>query len=78
MNGKRLDLQQRPELLKGQIEFEAGSEYCVRPPAHPTFLFLIGTPSHTIIISRYKLSECSYRYASVCMFSYSWIPHGSY
>ena len=41
MSGKRIDLNQRPELLKGQVEFEAGGEYCLRPPMFPTYLFLI-------------------------------------
>lgn len=42
MNGKRLDLAQRPELLKGQVDFEAGPEYCLRPPMFPTYLFVLG------------------------------------
>lgn len=42
MNGKRVDLASRPELLKGQVEFVAGSEYCLRPPVFPTYLFVIG------------------------------------
>ena len=42
MNGKRLDLAQRPELMKGQVEFEAGPEYCLRSPMFSTFLFVIG------------------------------------
>lgn len=45
MNGRRVDLAQRPELLKGQVEFEAGREYCVRPPMFPTYLFLLGKRS---------------------------------
>ena len=40
MNGKRLA--QRPELLKGQVDFEAGPEYCLRPPMFPTYLFVLG------------------------------------
>ena len=42
MSGKRVDLYERPELCKGQVEFEAGREYCVRPPMFPTYLFLLG------------------------------------
>ena len=42
MNGKRLDLAQRPEPLKGQVDFEAGPEYCLRPPMFPTYLFVLG------------------------------------
>ena len=36
MNGKRLDLEQR------QVDFEAGPEYCLRPPMFPTYLFVLG------------------------------------
>ena len=43
MSGKRVDLYERPELCKGQVEFEAGREYCVRPPMFPTYLFLLGS-----------------------------------
>ena len=45
MSGKRVDLAQRAELLKGQVEFEAGPEYCVRPIMFPTYLFVIGARS---------------------------------
>ena len=37
-----MDLASRPELLKGQVEFVAGPEYCLRPPVFPTYLFVIG------------------------------------
>ena len=42
MSGKRVDLYERPELCKGQVEFEASREYGVRPPMFPTYLFLLG------------------------------------
>ncbi|XP_042053619.1 protein transport protein Sec24-like At3g07100 [Salvia splendens] len=40
-SGRRVDLDQRPELLKGSIELIAPAEYMVRPPMPPLFLFLI-------------------------------------
>ncbi|KAK6120063.1 hypothetical protein DH2020_046193 [Rehmannia glutinosa] len=40
-SGRRVDLDQRPELLKGSIEFIAPAEYMVRPPMPPLYFFLI-------------------------------------
>ncbi|PKA51992.1 Protein transport protein Sec24-like [Apostasia shenzhenica] len=40
-NGRRCDLEQRPELTKGSIEFVAPTEYMVRPPMPPLYFFLI-------------------------------------
>ncbi|CAJ2631773.1 unnamed protein product [Trifolium pratense] len=39
--GKRVDLNQRPELTKGTVEFVAPTEYMVRPPMPPVYFFLI-------------------------------------
>ncbi|GAW81646.1 protein transport protein Sec24A [Plasmodium gonderi] len=39
--GKRKDLFQRPELCTGSVEFIAPSDYMVRPPQPPVYLFLI-------------------------------------
>ncbi|KAJ6900468.1 protein transport protein Sec24-like [Populus alba x Populus x berolinensis] len=39
--GKRIDLDQRPELTKGSVEFVAPTEYMVRPPMPPLYFFLI-------------------------------------
>ncbi|XP_050216499.1 protein transport protein SEC24 A [Mercurialis annua] len=39
--GRRIDLDQRPELTKGSIEFVAPTEYMVRPPMPPLYFFLI-------------------------------------
>ncbi|OIV91078.1 hypothetical protein TanjilG_17038 [Lupinus angustifolius] len=39
--GKRVDLNQRPELTKGTVEFVASAEYMVRPPMPPVYFFLI-------------------------------------
>ncbi|XP_043691777.1 protein transport protein Sec24-like At3g07100 [Telopea speciosissima] len=40
-NGRRTDLDQRPELSKGSVEFVAPTEYMVRPPMPPLYFFLI-------------------------------------
>ncbi|KAL6502874.1 Protein transport protein Sec24A [Orobanche hederae] len=40
-SGRRVDLDQRPELLKGSIEFIAPAEYMVRPPMPALYFFLI-------------------------------------
>lgn len=39
--GKRIDLDQRPELTKGSVEFVAPTEYMMRPPMPPVYFFLI-------------------------------------
>ncbi|XP_059670933.1 protein transport protein SEC24 A [Cornus florida] len=39
--GRRIDLDQRPELTKGSVEFIAPAEYMVRPPMPPLYFFLI-------------------------------------
>lgn len=48
--GQRQDLQQRPELLKGEVEIIAPAEYMVRPPQPAAYLFLIDV-SYTSIQS---------------------------
>ncbi|KAK2975141.1 hypothetical protein RJ640_010821 [Escallonia rubra] len=40
-SGRRIDLDQRPELIKGSVEFIAPAEYMVRPPMPPVYFFLI-------------------------------------
>ncbi|PON69609.1 Sec23/Sec [Parasponia andersonii] len=39
--GKRVDLDQRPELTRGSVEFVAPTEYMIRPPMPPLYFFLI-------------------------------------
>ncbi|XP_011021713.1 PREDICTED: protein transport protein Sec24-like At3g07100 [Populus euphratica] len=39
--GRRIDLNQRPELIKGSVDFVAPTEYMVRPPMPPLYFFLI-------------------------------------
>ncbi|KAL1539716.1 Protein transport protein Sec24A [Salvia divinorum] len=40
-SGRRVDLDQRPELINGSVEFIAPAEYMVRPPMPPLYFFLI-------------------------------------
>ncbi|XP_009629419.1 protein transport protein SEC24 A-like isoform X3 [Nicotiana tomentosiformis] len=40
-SGRRIDLDQRPELTKGSVEFIAPTDYMVRPPMPPLYFFLI-------------------------------------
>ncbi|XP_074557837.1 protein transport protein SEC24 A-like [Curcuma longa] len=40
-SGRRSDINQRPELCKGSVEFVASTEYMVRPPMPPLYFFLI-------------------------------------
>ncbi|KAG2695881.1 hypothetical protein I3843_07G033700 [Carya illinoinensis] len=40
-SGIRIDLDQRPELTKGSVEFVAPTEYMMRPPMPPVYFFLI-------------------------------------
>lgn len=39
--GRRIDLDQRPELTKGSVEFVAPTEFMARPPMPPLYFFLI-------------------------------------
>lgn len=39
--GVRVDLASRPELLSGSVEFLASSEYMMRPPQPPVYLFVL-------------------------------------
>ncbi|KAF8395779.1 hypothetical protein HHK36_019730 [Tetracentron sinense] len=41
VTGRRIDLDQRPELTKGSVEFVAPTENMVRPPMPPLYFFLI-------------------------------------
>lgn len=40
-SGRRLDIDQRPELNSGSVEYIAPAEYMVRAPMPPTYVFLI-------------------------------------
>lgn len=41
MNGRRIDLQQRAELLFGSCEFAVQDLYCARPPKAVSYLFAV-------------------------------------
>eukprot|EP01135_Chromosphaera_perkinsii_P009393 Nk52_evm69s1737 gene=Nk52_evmTU69s1737 len=39
--GRRHDIEQRPELLHGSVDFKATDEYCARPPSPIGYMFVI-------------------------------------
>ncbi|XP_071696689.1 protein transport protein SEC24 A-like [Rutidosis leptorrhynchoides] len=47
-NGRRVDLDQHPELTKGCVEFVAPAEYMVRPPMPPLYFFLIDVSIYSV------------------------------
>jgi protein transport protein SEC24 len=47
-DGQRLDVQRRPELRCGAVEFIASSNYMVRPPMPPVFVFVVEVTSAAI------------------------------
>lgn len=47
-SGRRTDLQERPELTRGVVEFVAPSEYMVRPPQPPSYFFIIDVSYYSI------------------------------
>jgi len=62
--GKRADINQRPELTKGTVEFVAPAEYMVRPPMPPVYFFLIDVSisavrSGMIEVSTLLLTQCA-------------------
>ncbi|KYQ89636.1 putative transport protein [Tieghemostelium lacteum] len=47
--GKRFDIDQRPELQRGCVEFVATSEYAVRAPQPPCYFFIIDVCYESIV-----------------------------
>jgi protein transport protein SEC24 len=41
MNGRRIDINHRPELLFGSCEFAVQDQYCARNPTPASYLFLV-------------------------------------
>eukprot|EP01117_Protostelium_nocturnum_P004661 TRINITY_DN1689_c0_g1_i1.p1 TRINITY_DN1689_c0_g1~~TRINITY_DN1689_c0_g1_i1.p1 ORF type:complete len:885 (-),score=320.50 TRINITY_DN1689_c0_g1_i1:213-2867(-) len=48
VNGRRVDLKERPELRRGLVEFLAPPEYTVRPPQPATYFFIIDASYYAI------------------------------
>lgn len=46
--GKRVYLDQRPELTKGCVEYVAPAEYMVRPPMPPLYFFFIDVSIYSV------------------------------
>ncbi|KAJ6794060.1 protein transport protein Sec24-like [Iris pallida] len=47
-SGRRSDVDHRPELSKGSVEFVAPTEYMVRPPMPPLYFFLIDVSASAV------------------------------
>jgi protein transport protein SEC24 len=56
-DGRRADADERPELCRGSVEYEAGDAYMVRPPMAPSYLFLIDA-SPAAVASGLTASAC--------------------
>ncbi|KAJ4886041.1 Protein transport protein Sec24-like [Raphanus sativus] len=61
--GRRMDMDQRPELTKGSVDFIAPTEYMVRPPVPPTYFFLIdvsfsATKSGMLEVAAQTIKSC--------------------
>ncbi|CAN6888267.1 unnamed protein product [Brassica oleracea] len=61
--GRRMDLDQRPELTKGSVEIIAPTEYMVRPPMPPIYFFLIdvsfsATKSGMLEVATQTIKSC--------------------
>ncbi|TPX40911.1 hypothetical protein SeMB42_g05818 [Synchytrium endobioticum] len=61
MNGRRIDLDQRPELCFGTVEFEAPKEYCSRPPFPVSYLFCIDVSWSAVQTGLVKLTADALR-----------------
>lgn len=48
MSGRRLDLDTRPELIYGSVDWIATPEYCSRPPAPVSYLFCLDVSATSI------------------------------
>lgn len=47
-SGRRIDVEQRPELSRGSVEYVAPAEYMVRAPMPPTYVFLLDVSFHAV------------------------------
>ncbi|CAN7113221.1 unnamed protein product [Brassica rapa subsp. narinosa] len=61
--GRRMDMDQRPELTQGSVDFIAPTEYMVRPPMPPTYFFLIdvsfsATKSGMLEVAAQTIKSC--------------------
>lgn len=57
--GKRVDLDQRPELTRGSVEFVAPTEYMIRPPMPPSYFFLIDVSVSAVRSGMIEVSTCN-------------------
>lgn len=59
-SGRRIDLDQRPELTKGSVEFVAPTEYMMRPPMPPVYFFLIDVSISAVRSGMIEVSTSGY------------------
>jgi protein transport protein SEC24 len=52
-------LNQRPELIKGSVDFVAPTEYMVRPPMPPLYFFLIDVSVSAVRSGMIEVSSSS-------------------
>lgn len=65
--GKRLDANERPELTCGSVDFVAPSEYMVRPPMPPTYLFVVDVSSLSVSCGALRCFVSSIRHSLDCL-----------
>lgn len=58
-NGKRRDLNERPELKSGAVEFVAPQEYMVRPPMPPVYMFVMDVSYNAVQSGMLQVLFCS-------------------
>lgn len=67
--GKRVDLDQRPELTRGSVEFVAPTEYMIRPPMPPLYFFLIDVSVSAVRSGMIEVSTCNCLLAAAILFA---------
>lgn len=60
-SGQRVDLDERPELTQGSVEFVAPAEYMVRPPMPPLYFFLIDVSVTAIRSGMVEVCFCIFK-----------------
>lgn len=58
--GRRIDMDQRPELTHGSVEFVAPTEYMVRAPMPPLYFFLIDVSSSAVKSGMIEVNRFSF------------------
>ena len=75
MNGRRIDVYQRPELLYGSVEFVASKEFMARPPKPVSYVFAIDVSWNSIQAG--ILSTCLATIKDFLYYGQSVLPKGA-